>query len=116
MILNDIKTALETVDPRVFYGAAGTLEDGDLWDYIVFSRSSLSTTGNDTGVANGYQVAIIRENFIPEETVEAVIKAMREIAGMRPAGNDFSYYYETKPKTNTVLEMLVLDFIKPRKR
>lgn len=115
MILNDIKAALESVDPRVYYGAAGTLEDGDLFDYIVFFRNSMKTTGGNTGVVSTYQVAIIRESFIPEETVEAVIKAMKEIAGMRLAGNEFSYYYEKKPKTNTVLEVLVLDFMKPRK-
>lgn len=116
MILEDIKNALETVDERVFYGKAGTLEDGDLWDYIVFSRSSLKTTGGATGIANSYQVAIVRENFIPEETVEAVIEAMKSIAGMRLEGSDFAYDYATKPKTSTVCELLVLDFVKPRKR
>lgn len=115
MILEDIKTALEKVDPRVYYGAAGTLEDGDIWDYIVFSRKTLNVTGGQTGVADGYQVAIVRENFIPEETVDAVIEAMRTVPGMRLAGNEFSYYYETKPKTSTVLEMLIIDFKKARK-
>lgn len=116
MILNSIKEALETVDPRVFYGQANTLEDGDLWDYIVFFRSSLKTTGGNSGLANGYQVVIVREDFIPEETVQAVIDAMEKVAGMRLAGNEFSYGYEPKPKTNTVCEFLVLDFMKPRKR
>ena len=116
MILEEIKAALEAVDPRVFYGKAGTLEDGDLWDYIVFSRGSLKTTGGKSGIANDYKVAIVRENFIPEETVQAVIDAMENVAGMRITGDEFPYDYATKPKTNTVCELLVLDFVKPRKR
>ena len=115
MMLEEIKKALETVDPRVYYGAAGTLDDGDLWDYIVFARKTLNVTGGATGLADGYQVAIVRENYIPEETVDAVIEAMKTVPGMRLAGNEFSYYYETKPKTNIVLEMLVIDFKKARK-
>lgn len=116
MILDEIKKALETVDPLVFYGKAGTLEDGDLFDYTVFWRSKLRTTGGNTGFSDAYQVAIVRENFIPVETIEQVVEAMQEIAGMRLAGNDFAFDYATKPKTNTVLECLVLDFAKPRKR
>lgn len=116
MILDDIKNALETVDPLVFYGKASGVSDGDLWNYIVFSRNSLNTTGGGTGIANSYHVAIVRENFIPEETVRDVIDAMCGLAGMRLTGSEFSYQYAAKPKTNTIVELLVMEFAKPRKR
>lgn len=116
MILNDIKEALETVDSRVFYGMAGTLSDGDLWDYIVFSRAKLKPTGGKTGVAPTYRVAIIRENFIPEETIQAVVDAMSGIAGMRWTEGEAIFEYVKKPNTNTVVELLALDFVKPIKR
>lgn len=116
MILDDIKAALETVDPVVFYGKAGTLEDGDLWDYIVFSRGKIKTTGGKTGFAETYRVAIVRENFIPLETIEAVIEAMCGIDGMRVSDSEAFFDYATKPNTNTVVEILPLDFTKPRKR
>lgn len=115
MILEDIKRALESVDPTVFYGKASNVSDGDLWNYIVFSRDKLRATGDKTGIANTYQVAIVRENYIQEETVQAVIDAMYGLAGMRLAGNEFAYQYAAKPKTNTIIELLVLDFVKPRK-
>lgn len=116
LILNDIKTALETVDPNVYYGMAGTLQDADLWDYIVFSRNALTTTGQKTGYGERFQVAIVREEFIPNETVDGVIDAMLSIDGMRLAGGEFSFQYTKKPNTNTVIELLVLSFMKPRKR
>ena len=116
MILNDIKTALENVDPNVYYGMAGSLEDTDLWDYVVFSRDTLGVTGQKTGYAEKFQVAIVREEFIPNETVDGVIDAMLSIDGMRLAGSDFTFQYTKKPNTNTVIELLVLSFMKPRKR
>lgn len=116
MILNRIKEALEAVDPNVYYGMAGTVDDGDLWDYLVFARKSLSAADQRTGYVDTYRVAIVRENFIPNETVFQVVDAMLSIPGMRLASNAFDYDYATKGKTNTVVELLVLEFTKPVKR
>lgn len=116
MVLDEIRKALEEVDPLVFYGQAGKLDGGDIWDYIVFSRDSLSVTGNNSGFTDTYRVAIVREEFVPDADVYAVIDAMLSIPGMRLAGNEFTYEYAAKPNTNTVCELLVIDFVKPRKR
>ena len=116
MVLDEIRKALEKVDPLVYYGRAGNLDGGDIWDYIVFSRSTTSATGNATGFTDTYQVAIVREDFVPDADSEAVIDAMLEIPGMRLAGNEFAYEYAAKPNTNTVCELLVIDFVKPSKR
>lgn len=115
MILNRIKEALEAVDPNVHYGMVGTVED-DLWDYVVFARHRLSGFDQRTGYVDRYRVAIVRENFIPTETVFQVVDAMLSIPGMRLASNEFEYDYTTKPKTNMVVELLVLEFTRPTKR
>lgn len=115
-MLNEIKTALEKIDERVYYGAAGTLSGEDIWDYIVFSRSTLNVSSNKTGYTDTYSVAIIREEYILDEVVEQVIEAMTSLSGVRLAANDFQYNYTKKPNTNTVIEILVLDFVKPRKK
>ena len=116
MILNDIKEALETVDPRVFYGMAVTLSDGDLWDYIVFSRVNLKVVPSKTGEAVVYRVAIVREEFVPEDDIQAVVDAMTGIPGMRRRESDSPFEYTKKPNTNTVVELVALDFVKPRKK
>lgn len=115
-MLNDLKAALESVDPNVFYGMATSGDGLDIWDYIVFSRYTLRTDQNATGYTDRYQVAIVRENYIPDEDVYAVIDAVLSIPGMRLSQNDFAYDYTAKPNTNTVCELLVLEFDRPRKR
>ena len=115
MILNDIKEALESVDPRVFYGAAEDLEDGEIWDYIVFSRDSMRTAAGKTGYTDQFTVGIVREEFVPDEDVDAVIGAMLAIPGIRLSGNEFTFEYARKPNTNTVCELLVLKFVRARK-
>lgn len=115
MILDDVKNALESVDPNVYYGMADLLPEGVLWDYIVFWRGNLRSTGGRTGKAKGFQVAIVRENFIPEETIDAVIESMESIAGMRLAGNEFPFDYIRNPKSGAVSEVLLLSFSKPGK-
>lgn len=115
MILSDIKEALESVDPIVYYGKAGTMQDGDLWDYIVFFRDTMSAATGKTGYTDLIDVVIVREEFIPDEDVTAVIKAMLAIPGVRLSGSEFSYEYAEKPNTSTVCELLVLKFVRPRK-
>lgn len=114
MILSRISKALESIGPVVFYGMATTLKD-DLWDYIVFSRRTLRTATNKTGYTDLYEVAIVRENYVPDEDVDAVIDAMLGIPGVKLSGSEFAYEYATKPNTNTVVEMLVLQFARARK-
>lgn len=116
MILNEIKEKLVEIDPNVFYGAVDKKMKEELWDYIVFNRTVLKPDKNKTGFTDGYTVHIIREEWIPEGLAEEVIEKMAEIDGMRLAGNDSEYTYMVKPKTDAVVEMLSIDFVKPRKK
>lgn len=115
MILKEIQNKLEEIDPNVFYGMADELKEGELWNYIVFNRSLLKSTGNNTGYSAVYGVHVVRENFIPEGLETTIIDKMKEIAGIRLAGTDMRYDYTMKPKTNTVIEIFSVEFVKPVK-
>ena len=116
MILEDIKNKLLEVDENVFYGMVHQRMNETLWNYIVFDRSVMSINANKTGYTDKFTVHIIREEWIPEEVVFAVIDKMLEIPGMKLAGNDATYDYFEKPKTNVVIEMLSIDFVKQKKK
>jgi hypothetical protein len=115
LILDDIKNKLEEVDPKVYYGMVDDEVMETVWDYTVFNRTKLKSTGNKTGYTDGYDVHIVRENFIPEGVDLSVIEKMLEIDGMRLAGEDGSYSYVQKANTNIVVEMLTLHFVRARK-
>ena len=115
MILEEIKQQLETIDSRVYYGMVDDRVRETVWDYIVFNRTNVKRTGNRTGLADYYDVHIIRENFIPEGIDVEVIEKMLEISGMNLSSEDGSYTYVQKPNTNIVVEMLTLHFVRARK-
>lgn len=112
MILEEIKTKLEEIDPNVFYGMADESMNKTRWDYIVFNRSSTKVNTNKTSYSHVYAVNVIRENFVPEGLDVAIIDKMREIAGMRLADTDIAYNYTEKPNTNTVIEIMTIEFVK----
>lgn len=115
MILDEIKTKLEEIDKKVYYGMVDDEMRDTVWNYIVFNRSSLKPSTNRTGYSDYYDVHIIRENFVPEGLDIEVIGKMLEIAGMRLADGDCTYNYVWKPKTNIVVEMLTIRFVRARK-
>ena len=116
MVLNEIKTKLEEIDKRVYYGIVDT-EDvkHTAWNYIVFNRAALKNSANKTGYSDTYEVHIVRENFVPEGIDTEVIAKMLEIDGMRLAGQDGVFDYALKPSTNMIVEMLTLHFVRARK-
>lgn len=114
-MLSDIQDALESLGKPVFYGRAGNLDGGDLWDYIVFYRDALRQTTDKNGFADVVTVAIVQEEYVDDATIDGVISKMRAIPGVRLADGDMSFDYTTKPKTETVIEVLILQFVKPRK-
>lgn len=116
MILEDIQNKLKEIDRNVFYGMVDNSIRESIWDYIVFNRVSLAASANKTGYTDKFAVHIIRENYIPEGLDVEVINKMCEIDGMRLSGSDATYTYVEKPNTNTVVEMLSLEFIKARKK
>lgn len=115
MILQDITKKLEEIDPVVFYGAVDRKMKTEVWDYIVFNRTTMKSNPNKTGYTDYYTVHIIRETFIPEGLAEEVIEKMSEI-GMKVAASDSEYNYMVKPNTDAVVEMLSIDFMKARKK
>lgn len=115
MILDDIKNKLEEIDTRVYYGMVDDEVKDTVWDYIVFNRTKLKSTGNKTGYSDGYDVHIVRENFVPEGVDIDVIEKMQAIHGMRLASEEGDYIYIMKPNTNIVVEMLTLHFVRARK-
>lgn len=114
-MLSEIKTALESLGLPVYYGAAGTLSGEDVWDYVVFYRTTLAPTGNKRGLAETYEVALVREEAIPDDTISAAIRAMTALPGVRFADTGGTYQYTTKPNTDQVIEILTLDFVRPFK-
>lgn len=115
-MLQEIKSALETTGKTVFYGIAGTLDGDDIWDYIVFFRSSASPSANKTGITDTFTVAIVQEEYVDDETTYRVIDAMTSLPGVRMASSGGTYEYTRKPNTGQVIELLALDFVAPRKR
>lgn len=115
MILEEIEAKLKGIDSRIYYGAAKSeVQDKD-WNYIVFHRSNFKKSKNKTSFSDYYTVTIVREDFIPEGIAEQVIDKMEEIPGMRFTETDGEYDYARKPKTDMVVELLSLEFVKARK-
>ena len=114
MILNDIKEKLLEVDSNVYYGMVDKSRQEMVWDYLVFERSKIIISQNKQCFSYHFTVHIIRENFIPEGLDKTVIDKMCEIPGMRVSG-DPSFQYVPKPNTNTVIEMLSIEFVLPVK-
>lgn len=110
-MLNEIKNALESVDNNVFYGGITNREPTDKWDYIVFSRGPLqrNSKGN-TSYTRTINVAIVREEYVPEETIQQVIDAMEAIPNVRFADDGGDSDYERKTNTKAVVEAALLTF------
>jgi hypothetical protein len=116
LILEDIQQKLLEIDSKVFYGKADGKKIENEWNYIVFMRKRLSYDAQKNSFSDKFIVAVIREDFIPEGLENDVIEAMRTINGMRLSSTDGEYSYVTKPNTNTVVEILTLEFVRARKR
>lgn len=116
MILEDIQQKLEEIDSKVFYGKVDGKAISNDWNYIVFMRKRLSFDAQKKSFSDRFVVAVIRENFIPDGLENDIIDAMCTINGMRVSSTDGEYNYVQKPNTNTVVEILTLEFVRARKR
>ena len=116
MILDDIQEKLLEKDPNVFYGTAEKLDRKKPWDYIVFSRRVMRPNSTKSGYTDMFEVAIVREEYVPEGLPEKIIEALTSIKGVRMSERDGLYDYAVKPNTSDTVEMLVLEFVRPRKR
>ena len=114
-MLNELRDKLEEIDENVFYGAA---KDNDatknVWNYIVYGRDRMESNQNKTSFTFYYDVAIIREEYIPENLIEEVISKVEE-CGLRLASEPPEFTYQRK-NDDTVVEILKIRFCKSVKR
>lgn len=121
MLLNDIKTALESIDPIVFYGLTPPRiydkkgKEVNTWDYTTFNRTKLKSATQKTSYVDAFDVHIVREEFIPEGLAEEYIEKLTALPGVKLASEDGVYDYTMKPGTDNVVEMLTLSFTRARK-
>ena len=115
-MLETIESALKEILERVYYGSAEEISNSSLWNYIVFFRERRARNQNNTGVTDYFTVAIVHENWVPDETLEAVIAKLEAIPGIRLANTDVDFNYTRKPGTNAVIEIATLTFSRARKR
>ena len=112
--LENIKEKLEeTFDLPVYYGMAANHPRNAPWDYIVFSRSRIRRSQNRTSYVQGYNVAIVRENYLNDFDAIDVVEAMESLPGIRFSDNDADYTYDLH--NTTVVEMCVLTFARGMK-
>ncbi len=115
-ILDAIDSALRCIDQEVHYGIASKHDPKKPWNYTVFSRSTTNPKDNLTGYTDGYIVAVVRENFVPENALDDVVGIMRTIPGMKlDSKRSIEYVYDVKPGTNNAVEMMLVYFVRGRK-
>lgn len=112
--LDRINEALHSLDLPVYYGTATGLSKASAWNYIVFGRENATGNANLTSISHNYNVAVVHEDYVPEQTLYDVLEAMSAIPGMRWQG-EIVFDYMAKPGTDDVVELMVVRFEKPEK-
>ncbi|MCD8152046.1 MAG: hypothetical protein LUD71_03020 [Clostridiales bacterium] len=118
-MLNQIKEALEAAfDIPVFYGTSAPATGKNITNYIVFWREKTHWNGSKKADPSCYYtVALVRENFIPEDEETKVFDVLRDISGLKEASNeDVSFDFLVQPETKLFLEVATYHFVAPRKR
>ena len=111
-ILKQIQDTLETFNYPVWYGRTFSKEK-DKWNYFVFNRKEFDRSGKSRIDFNYYyQIHIIMEDYIPEGFEQEVIKAIQESTRLKLIDQPMQFNYTTKNNTETVVEMLTLEFTK----
>lgn len=112
--LDSVKRALEALDPRVYYGLARDAEE-EVWDYTVFFRLPTRANPHKNVLTDHLRVAIVREDFVPEEAVLACCRELVKLPGVQLGDDEISYDYVRKPDTDAVVEVAVIPFSRTRK-
>ena len=109
-MIHKIKEVLESLEiGPVRYGRIKT-PPAD-WNYVVFARDRMSKSGSSGNDFNRYySVAIVHEDYIPEDMEKRVLGAMKKIKGLRLANDNIQYDYMVKSNSDTVVEMAVMTF------
>ncbi len=110
-MLNEIRDQLRSLDMGpVQYGRVTS--NPEIWNYIVFGRSSMKRVGTSkTDFNRYYTVVIVHEDYLPEGTEVEVKKALETIKGLKLSQDDIQYDYTVKKNSNTVVEMAILTFV-----
>lgn len=97
----------------VYYGVCNATSL-DEWNYFVFNRTEDIPT-NHAGFTCQYEVHIIHEDYVMEDYMLTVAKALKAaVPGLSLAGN-IRYDYSTKGDTQVIVEICTLTFKKARK-
>lgn len=111
-----IEKALMEIDSNVHYGRVPESKAKENWNYFVFGKNTLRKAGaNSIDLIDSYWIAIVRENYIPDNLVFEVIDKLNEIPGLKLTTEDGNYEYVFKEKTDLVVEILTLSFSKVKK-
>lgn len=115
-MLQQIESKLHEIYGTVFYGSADDVANNVLWQYTVFWRDRTTRSQNNTSFSDYYSVAIVHENFVPDEMIYLTISKMEELPGVRLSNEDIRFDYSFKPGTNAVIEIVTLAFSCSRKQ
>ena len=111
-----IEQALKEIDDTVFYGKMPESFIKEDWNCIVFGKNSIKPTGtSNIDMIDNYWVAIIRENYIPDDLVYEIIDKLNSLPGLKLTSDEGNYEYVFKNKTDLVVEFLTLSFSKVKK-
>lgn len=108
-LLQRIEEKLKELDPNVYYGLA---DRQNKWDYIVYARDKTEVNSGLTSKSVHIRVAVVRENYIEEDMEEKLLEAMKAIPGLKKTQEPVVYTYLKKPNTNTIVEIMEMEFAK----
>lgn len=108
-----IKEALKEIVQDVYYGA-GRFQGRENWDCIVFGKRRTGKSESKGGITRRYFVAIVKEEYIPEDLEKQVIEKMKTL-GFKISDTDTAYDYVQKAGECTV-EICTMEFGKTEKR
>ena len=109
-ILKQIQDALKTFGYPVYYGRSFAKTSDD-WNYFVFNKYYIEKSGrNNCDFNYHFQIHIIMEDYIEEGLEQDVIKCIQEKTRLKLVDNSMSYNYVTKSGTDTVVELLTIEF------
>lgn len=114
-ILTEINEKLLELNNNVWYGMSEEVTNLDTLDYIVFFRDYTTFSQEKQSFSDYYTVAIVQENYIPEDYFLQVIEKMTEIKGMKVTNDNINYDYTKKPNTDIIIEIATINFVKGRK-
>lgn len=110
-MLKKIEEVLETENLPVYYGLVPEDEEIEKWNYFVHNRGDMEKSGN-VNYKQYYKIHIVCEEYVPEGYVLHIIKKIKEIPGMRVADTPITYHYMQKGRTDMVVEMATITFVR----